>query len=76
MNTTSKNVNNERVKLNQTKAKNLKMRGEIDMLRKEMTSAGVEIDTLKKSIKRNKREAEQQNREYIMGKKVAEEANN
>lgn len=59
MNTTSKNVNNERVKLNQTKAKNLKMRGEIDMLRKEMTSAGVEIDTLKKSIKRNKREAEQ-----------------
>ena len=35
MNSTSKNVNNERVKLNQTKAKNQKLRGEVDLLRKE-----------------------------------------
>jgi hypothetical protein len=41
-----------------------------------MTSSFNEIDGLKKKIKRNKREAEQANHEYIMGKKVAEEANN
>ena len=58
MNTTSKNVNNDRVKLNQTKAKNQKMRGEVDMLRKESSSAQMEIDGLKKGIKRNKKEAE------------------
>ena len=46
------------------------------MLRKETTSATTEIDGLKKSIKRNKKEAEAQNREYILGKKIAEEANN
>ena len=46
------------------------------MLRKEMTSASNEIDTLRKNIKKNKKEAELQNREYILGKKVAEEANN
>lgn len=76
MQTTGKNVNNERVKLNQTKSKNQRLRGEVDMLRKEMTSAETELDGLKKGIKRNKREAETQNKEYIMGKKVAEEANN
>jgi hypothetical protein len=46
------------------------------MLRKETTSATNEIDNLKKFIKRNKKEAESQNKEYIMGKKIAEEANN
>jgi hypothetical protein len=35
----SKNVNNEQVKLNQTKAKNQKLRKDIDILRKELTSA-------------------------------------
>jgi hypothetical protein len=76
MYSTSKNVNNERVKLNQTKAKNQRLRAEVDMLRKETTSASTEIDNLRKFIKRNKKEAELQNREYIMGKKIAEEANN
>ena len=60
MNSTGKNVNNERVKLNQTKAKNQKLRGEVDILRKDMTSAQTEIDGLKKNIKRNKREAEKE----------------
>ena len=41
-----------------------------------MTSSLNEIATLKKNIKRNKSEAEKQNHEYIMSKKVAEEANN
>jgi predicted nucleic acid-binding Zn-ribbon protein len=41
-----------------------------------MTSATIELDSLKKGIKKNKREAENQNKEYILGKKVAEEANN
>ncbi len=76
MTSTSKNVNNERVKLNQTKARNQKLRSEVDVLRKEMTSATIELDSLKKGIKKNKREAENQNKEYILGKKVAEEANN
>lgn len=35
----SKNLSNEQVKLNQTKAKNQKMRKDIDVLRKELTSA-------------------------------------
>ena len=46
------------------------------MLRKEMSSVSSEIEGLKKNIKKNKKEAENQNRDYIMGKKVAEEANN
>jgi len=32
----SKNVNNEKIKLNQTKSKNEKLRKEIDALRKEL----------------------------------------
>ena len=51
MSSTGKNVNNERVKLNQTKAKNQKMRGDVDMLRKEMSSVSSEIEGLKKNIK-------------------------
>lgn len=58
MNSTSKNVNNERVWLNQTKAKNQKLRGEVDLLRKEQTSTNNEIDGLRKNIKRHKRDAE------------------
>jgi hypothetical protein len=56
--TSSKLVNNERVKLNQTKAKNQKMRLEIDVLRKELSSAIGEVDRIKKGIKRAKKEAE------------------
>jgi hypothetical protein len=40
-------VNNERVKLNQTKAKNEHLRREIDGLRKELTSAVGEVTRLK-----------------------------
>ena len=76
MNTTSKGVKNEQIKLNETKAKNQRLRDQINLFRKEMTSSLNEIATLKKNIKRNKVEAEKQNHEYIMGKKVAEEANN
>ena len=54
----SKNVNNERVKLNQTKAKNEGLRNEIDGLRKELTSAEGEVFRLKTNIKKAKREAE------------------
>ena len=41
-----------------------------------MSSSFTEIANMKKNIKRNKQEAEKQNHEYIMSKKVAEEANN
>jgi chromosome segregation ATPase len=76
MTTNQKNVNNERVKLNQTKARNQKMRHEIDVLRKELTSAIGEVDRIRKGIKKAKKEAESQNKDYIVGKKVTEEANN
>jgi chromosome segregation ATPase len=72
----NKNVNNENVKLNQTKATNLKMRKQIDGLRKELTSANHEVNRIEKTIKRTKREAEGQNKEYVVGKKIYEEANN
>jgi hypothetical protein len=52
------------------------MRGEVDLLRKEQTSTENEIEGLRKNIKKFKREAEKQNHEYILGKKVAEEASN
>ena len=74
--TSSKTVNNERVKLNQTKARNQKLRQEVDVLRKELSSAIGEVDRIKKGIKRAKKEAEGQNKEYILGKKFSEEANN
>lgn len=76
LNSTSKNVNNDRIKLNQSKAKNQKLRGDVDLLRKEQTSTVNEIDTMRRNIKKFKKEAEKQNHEYILGKKVAEEANN
>lgn len=76
MTTNQKNVNNERVKLNQTKAKNAKMRQEIDVLRKELTSAINELDKIRKNIKKAKKQAEEQNKDYIVGKKVTEEASN
>lgn len=72
----NKNVNNERIKLNQTKAKNAKLRNEIDSLRKEFSSSLNEVGSLKKNIGKTKREAENLNKDYIVGKKVAEEASN
>ena len=69
-------MNNEKIKLNQTKAKNEKLRKEIDVLRKELTSSTNEVTNLKKHIGKAKREAENQNKEYVLGSKVAEEANN
>ena len=58
MQSNSKNVNNERVKLNQSKAKNQKLRFDVDVLRKELTSANGEIERIRKRIKKTKREAE------------------
>lgn len=72
----NKNVNNEQVKLNQTKAKNQKLRKDIDVLRKELTSANSEVERIHKKTKKAKKEAELQNKDYVLGKKVSEEANN
>lgn len=52
------------------------MRREIDVLRKELTSAEGEVFRMKNNIKKAKREAENQNKEYIVGKKISEEGNN
>jgi hypothetical protein len=76
MHSNSKNVTNERVKLNTTKAKNEKMRKEVDVLRKELSSAIMQVFNLNKNIKKAKKEAENQNKEYVIGKKISEESNN
>jgi chorismate mutase len=52
------------------------LRREIDALRKELLSAFNEVTNLKKNIGKTKTKAEVQNKEYIVGAKVAEEANN
>ena len=52
------------------------MRKNIDTLRKELTSSSNEVNGLKKNIGKTKKEAESQNKEYVMGAKIAEEANN
>lgn len=72
----NKNVNNEKIKLNQTKAKNEQLRKEVNGLRKELASAQMEVGNLKKNIGKAKNKAEVQNKDYIVGKKIAEEANN
>lgn len=69
-------VNIERVALNQTKAKNLQLRKQIDSLRKELTSAQNECKRLNKSINRTKRDATTQHTDYVNGKRLAEETNN
>lgn len=52
------------------------MRQEIDGLRKELSSSSTEVVVLKKNIGKTKRDAETLNKDYIVGKKVAEEASN
>ena len=76
MRSNTNNVNNERIKLNQTKARNEGLRREIDVLRKELRSANGEIGKLKNRIDDAKKDAESKNSEYIIGKKIAEEGNN
>ena len=69
-------VNNERIRLNMTKAKNQQLRFQIDMLRKELTSSKNECNRYDKSIKKSRREAELQNKDYQAVSKIAEETNN
>ena len=73
---TNKMVNNERIRLNMTKAKNQQLRFQIDMLRKELTSSKNECSRYDKSIKKSRREAELQNKDYQAVSKIAEETNN
>jgi hypothetical protein len=51
-------VNNERIRLNMTKAKNQQQRKQIDMLRKELTSSKNECQRYDKQIKKSRKEAE------------------
>jgi len=57
-------VNNEKVRLNMTKAKNAELRTQVNMLRKELTSSRHECGRYEKSIKKSRREAETQNKDY------------
>lgn len=69
-------VNNERIRLNMTKAKNQHLRGQIDMLRKELTSSKSECARYEKHIKKSRKEAELQNKDYQAVIKIAEETKN
>lgn len=69
-------VNNERIRLNMTRAKNEQLRKQIDMLRKELTSSKSECVRYDKQIKKSKREAEIQNKDYQAVIKIAEETRN
>lgn len=69
-------VNNERIRLNMTKAKNEQLRKQIDMLRKELTSSKSECQRYDKQIKKSRKEAELQNKEYQTVIKIAEETKN
>lgn len=60
----NKMVNNERIRLNMTKAKNQQLRKQIDMLRKELTSSKDECSRYDKQIKKSRKEAEIQNKDY------------
>jgi len=69
-------VASEQLRLNTTKTKNLNLRKEIDMLRKEVSSSKAECTRYDKKIKKAKKEAETQNQDYQAVSKIAEETNN
>ena len=58
INSTQQKVNNERLRLNMTKAKNVELRRQIDLLRKELTSSKNECERYSNTIKKSKKEAE------------------
>jgi hypothetical protein len=55
-------VNNERLRLNQTKAENTTLKRTIDSYRKELTSATNEYNMLTSETKRIKKDAQEQNK--------------
>jgi len=59
-----------------TKSKNQDLKRSIDMLRKELTSSRNECDRYEKTIRKSKKEAEIQNKDYQNVSKIAEETNN
>jgi hypothetical protein len=76
INSQNKNVKNERIRLNMTKARNEQLKKEIDLLRKELMSSKAECKRYDKKIKVFKKDAEQQNKDYQAISKIAEETNN
>lgn len=72
----SKTINNERLRLNMTKANNEDLRRQINMLRKELTSSNNECARYSRTIKKNRKKAEDENRDYQAVSKIAEETNN
>jgi chromosome segregation ATPase len=64
------------VKLNMTKAKNEGLRREINLMRKELTSSRNECARFEKTVKKAKKEAELNNKDYQVVSKLAEETNN
>ena len=69
-------IANEKVRLNTTKAKNMELRYQVDCLRKDLTSSRLECSRYEKSIKKARKEAETQNKDYQAISKISEETNN
>jgi coiled-coil domain-containing protein 63/114 len=66
-------VNQERLKLNQTKSTNQKYRREIDCLRKELTSALNECKRLTAGTKKAKKISMEQNKQQMVHLRLAED---
>ena len=72
----TKRIANERLKLNETVAKNNSLKKEVDMLRKELKSSHESTTGLRRNISKAKERALGSNRSYVAGKRKTEEANN
>ena len=66
-------IKNQTLALNQTRTQNLSYRREIDMLRKELMSSLNECKRLTNATKKVRKIAEQENKEAIQSKRIAEE---
>lgn len=67
---------NERVRLNDTVGRNQFLKGEINIMRKEILFAHDSIDKMSRQIGKIKKEAVGTNKDYIQGSKHADETNN
>lgn len=63
------------VKFNEAQAKNRKLRGEVDVLRREKMAQKQVADSLKEDIDSLKKRVEEENVKYAKGKRFAEETN-
>lgn len=75
VNNIQKAIRNEELRLNETNAKNIDLKKEIDVHRKEIISTQKQIKRYFKKIKKTMRKAKDTNFDYVKDKKKAEETN-